>query len=236
MSHELRTPLNAIIGFSEIMVSGLFGPIGNQRYLDYASDINKSAQHLLDVISDLLDMSRIELNRRELDCADESLDEIVAESAAMAGALAQQGQVALDLDAATSGLTLFVDKRAVKQILVNLLSNAVKFTQPGGRIELAVRCCEGGVVRVEVSDTGIGIPARELPSLFEAFSQSDARKARGGGGAGLGLWISRALARLHGGDVTIESVEGKGTVATLTLPVDRLRSGTPIEKPLARAG
>ncbi len=223
MSHELRTPLNAIIGFSEIMVGGLFGPIANPRYAAYAGDINKSAQHLLDVINDLLDMSRIELNRREIDCDDASLDEIVQEAVAIAGGIAQQGGLRIEAAAAATGLTMFVDKRAIKQILVNLLSNAVKFTKRGGTIALAAGRRDDGTVVLTVRDSGIGIPERELPTLFEAFAQSDARKARGGGGAGLGLWISRALARLHGGDLTIASAVGHGTTATLTLPGDRLR-------------
>ncbi len=222
MSHELRTPLNAIIGFSEIMTSGLFGPVGNPRHAAYVADISKSAHHLLDVINDLLDMSRIELNKREIERAETSLGDIVRESTAMVGALAEQHELAIDAAGVRPDLSLLVEKRAIKQILVNLLSNAIKFTAPGGRIAIVSRIDADGALRVAVRDSGAGIPARELPTVFDAFATSDARRARGGGGAGLGLWISRALARLHGGDLTIESVEGRGTTATLVLPASSI--------------
>ena len=218
MSHELRTPLNAIIGFSEIMTSGLFGSVANPRHAAYVADINKSAHHLLDVINDLLDMSRIELNKREIERAETSLGDIVHESTAMVGALAQQHGLSIDAAGVCADPALYVEKRAIKQILVNLLSNAIKFTAPGGHIAIVSRIDAAGALHVAVCDSGAGIPARELPTVFDAFATSDARRARGGGGAGLGLWISRALARLHGGDLTIESVEGSGTTATLVLP------------------
>ena len=218
MSHELRTPLNAIIGFSDLMTREIFGPVGDRKYAEYASDISRSGHHLLEIINDLLDMSRIELNRLEIARAECRLGEIVRESIAMVSPLARDSSLTIDDTGIDADLALHVNKRAIKQVLVNLLSNAIKFTGSGGRIAIASDRDADGTLGLTVEDTGIGVPADMLSNVFEAFVTEDADRSRRGGGAGLGLWISRALMRLHGGDLTIKSVEGQGTAAEMTFP------------------
>jgi signal transduction histidine kinase len=217
MSHELRTPLNAVIGFSEFMMQELFGPIGNPRYAGYARDIHASAQHLLAVINDILDMSRLELGRYRLEPEAIGLPLLVGESVRMVAGLASAAGIACTTGAVPE-IVVRVDARSIKQILVNLLGNAVKFTPAGGRIEVGAALSAEGL-RIAVTDTGVGMSPRVLAGAFEAFARGDARAARSGAGAGLGLWISRALARLHGGDLSLASTEGAGTTATLTLPL-----------------
>jgi len=211
------------------MIHELFGPLGNPRYAGYARDIHASARHLLDVINDILDMSRLELGRYRLEAAPAPLSLLVEESVRIVSGLAASAAIACapgDLP----DVVVRVDARSIKQILVNLLGNAIKFTPAGGRIAVNAAFATDGV-RIAVADTGIGIPAARLAGVFEAFARADARAARGGGGAGLGLWISRALARLHGGDLTLSSVEGLGTTATLTLPL-ALVDAAPSEGPV----
>jgi signal transduction histidine kinase len=216
MSHELRTPLNAILGFSEIVAGELYGPVGDVRYRDYVGLINKAGAHLLDLIGDILDMSKIEagkleLRRERLDAAlvvDECAD-LMAERAAAAG-------VDLDLSG-THAVFVDADKRAVKQILLNLLSNAIKFTPPGGAVGVAA-VADGAWCRLSVSDTGIGIPAGEIERLGNPFVQLS-NNAGKYSGTGLGLALVRALADMHGGCMTVRSIEGRGTIVSVTLPL-----------------
>ncbi|HEY4940899.1 MAG TPA: ATP-binding protein [Rhizomicrobium sp.] len=218
MSHELRTPLNAVLGFSEIIAAEMFGPVGDGRYRDYAGLINSAGNHLLDLIGDILDMSKIEagkleLHRERVDIAGlvRECSELMAERAAGAG-------VALRSDLAQAPRAISADKRAVKQILLNLLSNAVKFTPKGGSVVLCV-AGEGALCRFAVSDTGIGIPAGEMSRIGNPFVQLSNNSGQHAG-TGLGLALVRGLADLHGGTFRIASTEGQGTTATVLLPID----------------
>ncbi len=212
MSHELRTPLNAIIGFSEMMARQMFGALP-PRYQDYAVLIQHSGQHLLDLINGLLDMSKIEAGKFELQEEMFDLDESAREAAGLLAPAAERGGVTLALEVAVG--TVFADRRAVRQMLVNLLSNAVKFTPPGGRVSLTAAVADGALL-LTVADTGTGIAPGELARLGRPFEQ--AANARGREGTGLGLALVRSLAQLHGGTMAIRSVLGEGTSVTVRLP------------------
>ncbi|WP_162914495.1 PAS domain-containing sensor histidine kinase [Taklimakanibacter lacteus] len=216
MSHELRTPLNAIIGFSQVMENQMFGPVGAGKYIEYARDIHSSGQFLLDVISDILDMSKIEAGRLKLELQKADLSEIVKETLRLVEARAQEGKVELVCHAPKK-LKADVDTRAVKQILINLTSNAVKFTPEGGRVTLSVRL-DGDNALITIADTGIGIPPKDIEKLGRPFEQVENQFTKTKGGSGLGLAISKSLVELHGGELTIASEAGKGTTVTVRLP------------------
>jgi two-component system, cell cycle sensor histidine kinase PleC len=222
MSHELRTPLNAIIGFSEMMTAELFGPLGAPKYGEYVSDIRKSGQFLLDVINDILDMSKIEAGRFDLEYSKIDLAGLIDESMRLIGPRAADSKIRIktDIDPETR---FEADRRALKQIVLNLVSNAVKFTPEGGKVTIASKT-ENGKVRLSIADTGIGIPARDIEKLGRPFEQVENQFTKSRGGSGLGLAISRSLAELHGGQVKISSTVGKGTTVEVVLPVQRLNS------------
>jgi len=223
MSHELRTPLNAIIGFSEIMHSAMFGPLGADKYLEYCRDIRDSGQYLLDVINDILDMSKIEAGRVQLDLEELDLDRILADAMRVLSTRAQEKNLTLNAEIAP-GIRLRVDRRAVKQILLNLLSNAVKFTPEGGRITVRGRAA-GEAVMIAVEDTGIGIPVEALKNLGRPFEQVESQFTKSHQGSGLGLAIAKSLVELHGGAMRIRSTLGVGTIVGVRLP----REGRPTE-------
>ena len=229
ISHELRTPLNAIIGFSEVMDREMLGPIGTPKYQEYAGDIQSSARHLLDLINDMLDMARIEVGKYRIEPTPIVVAALMNQVQTMTRGMAEASSLALDFGPVDPDATLFVDGRAIKQVLLNLISNSIKFTPSGGRIEVRVHETADGGLEATIRDTGRGIPAAVLPTLFEPFQQASPSHARQGGGSGLGLWISRNLMRMHGGDLTIASIEGAGTTAVLRFPADRLP--VPIEDP-----
>jgi two-component system cell cycle sensor histidine kinase PleC len=221
MSHELRTPLNAINGFSEIMVTEMFGPLGDQRYRTYAQDILGSGQHLLALINDVLDMSKIEAGKMNLRFEPLRLEE-----------LAEDALRLIKNRAETAGLTVVIDVpplpevegdyRALKQVLLNLLSNAVKFTPRGGRITLSAegrRDAMGERIRMSVKDTGIGIAPEDLARLARPFEQIESQHAKTQQGTGLGLALSKSLVEMHGGVLELESQPGLGTTASFLLPV-----------------
>jgi len=217
MSHELRTPLNAVLGFSELIKGELFGPVGDVRYRDYAGLIHGAGAHLLELITDILDMSKIEAGKLELHRERVGTAEIVRDSAELLEERAASAGVALVTDIFSAPYTVDADKRALKQILLNLISNAIKFTPAGGTITVSVRR-EGEFGAFAVADTGIGIAAADLQRIGNPFVQlgnNDGSKP----GTGLGLALVRALAEMHGGALRIESVEGLGTTATVTIPV-----------------
>jgi signal transduction histidine kinase len=217
MSHELRTPLNAIIGFSEMMAAEMFGPLGGDKYRAYAEDIRTSAGHLLALINDLLDMSRIERGSFTLDLAAFDLGEVVDAAVRMLKPTADRAQLTLAFAPAQEPLPVTGDRRATMQIVVNLLSNAIKFTPAGGSVTVTIaRDNERTMLRV--ADTGIGMKPADLERLGRPFERGEDAVRLGLPGTGLGLAISMALARLQGGTLGIESQEGKGTRATLTLP------------------
>lgn len=216
ISHELRTPLNAIIGFSDIMQQGMFGELGSEKYLEYCSDINESGTHLLDVINDILDMSKIETGKFDIKLEAIDLSAIVGESTRIMTAEADEKNIAIEVDLPPT-FEMNADRRAMKQILINLISNAIKFTETGGRVAIRADREHGGS-RIEIEDTGIGIPREEIGQLGQPFVQIENQFTKSHKGAGLGLAISRSLVKLHGGDMEIRSTEGVGTVVSIALP------------------
>jgi two-component system cell cycle sensor histidine kinase PleC len=219
MSHELRTPLNAIIGFSEIMETGLFGELGSPKYKEYATDIRASGAHLLELINDILDMSKIEAGRMTLETQRLPLAEVLEESLRLVTGRAEVASVKI-VDALGEMPPVEADKRAVKQVLLNLLSNAIKFTPAGGSIYLRGSAADG-MATITVEDTGIGIPAGALPKIGRPFEQVESHHSKSHKGTGLGLALSRSLVELHGGTLTIASTEGVGTQVSFTLPLAR---------------
>ncbi len=224
MSHELRTPLNAIIGFSELMRAGTFGPLGSVKYEEYSDAINASGRHLLSLIGDILDMSRIEAGRYELRLEPVDISEVISECLFMLQGGASEDGVAMVNKIARARLTVNADRLAVKQVLLNLMSNSLKFTPRGGRIVCSGQIEADGRAVVVVTDTGAGVAPERLTHLFEPFgAASDAALAKPTGGTGLGLSICRRLMRLHGGDITLNSTLGRGTRATVTFPATLAR-------------
>src|SRR5580765_897598 len=218
MSHELRTPLNAIIGFSEIMESGMFGPLGAEKYMEYCSDIRESGQYLLDVISDILDMSKIEAGRFRLNFEEVDLDALLAEATRVVATRAQEKHLTLK-SRIDPDLRLHADRRALKQIALNLLSNAVKFTPYGGRVTVRGRASDH-CITLAIADTGIGIAKDALTRLGRPFEQVESQLTKSHQGSGLGLAISKSLVELHGGRMRIRSTLGKGTLVVVQLPLE----------------
>jgi two-component system, cell cycle sensor histidine kinase PleC len=217
MSHELRTPLNAIIGFSEIMTAEMFGPLGSGKYNEYVADIRRSGQFLLDVINDILDMSKIEAGRTDIELEKVELQAVVDDAVRLVAPRANESRIKLET-LCDSRLIIRADKRALKQILLNILSNAVKFTTEGGKVSITSRV-DRNYVELDIVDTGIGIPKRDIEKLGRPFEQVENQFTKSRGGSGLGLAISRSLVELHGGTLTISSVLNQGTTVTIRLPV-----------------
>jgi len=221
MSHELRTPLNAIIGFSDILKMEMFGSLGNDRYKEYAQLINESGALLLDLISDILDMSKIEAGKYELHYEKLNLATIISSSTRLMSARANELGLQLieEISEEASASPFIADERAFKQILLNLLSNALKFTPSGGqvRIIVAVRAEE---LILTVSDTGKGIPEDQISRLAQPFEQVSGKSEPGHQGTGLGLALVRSLAEMHGGEIRIESKLGEGTNVSVLLPLN----------------
>ena len=224
MSHELRTPLNAIIGFSEIMEQQILGPLGNEQYLNYAADIHTSAEHLLRLINDILDIAKIEAGGHRLieeefhpQSVMESVGRLIAERCYRAGQR-------FTVTAAQDLPGLFADQRKIKQVLLNLLSNASKFTAEGGTIELSAGLEADGTFAFVVTDSGIGIAPEEMDKAFAPFEQVDSRLSRQYEGTGLGLPLSLGLMKLHGGTLRLDSTPGNGTTARAVLPARRVLS------------
>ena len=224
MSHELRTPLNAIIGFSEIMESGMFGALGSDKYVEYCRDIHRSGEYLLDVINDVLDMSKIEAGRLKLDLEQcRARPRAVATRCASSPRAPQEKKLKVTSRIA-SGICLKADRRALKQIALNLLSNAVKFTPENGRITVRGRLSRGAVV-IGIQDSGIGIARDALQKLGRPFEQVESQLTKTQHGSGLGLAIAKSLIELHGGAMRIRSTLGAGTTVVVRLPLD----GRPVE-------
>jgi two-component system cell cycle sensor histidine kinase PleC len=217
MSHELRTPLNAIIGFSEIMESAMFGPLGAAKYTEYSRDIRASGQYLLDVINDILDMSKIEAGSVHFNPETVALDEILADSLRVVGGRASEKRLTLNSDIA-AGIVLHADRRAIKQIALNLLSNAVKFTPDGGTVSVLGRS-RRGMVTIAIQDNGIGIPKDALHKLGRPFEQVESQLTKRYQGSGLGLAIAKSLVEMHGGAMRIRSAQGSGTTVVVRLPL-----------------
>jgi two-component system, cell cycle sensor histidine kinase PleC len=220
MSHELRTPLNAIIGFSEIMQSAMFGPLGTDKYGEYCSDIHQSGQYLLDVINDVLDMSKIEAGRIRPDLSEIRIGRLLNDAMRVVSARADDKRLTLTADIA-HGIRVTADARLLKQIVLNLLSNAVKFTPQGGHVIVRARS-SGREARIAIVDTGIGIPKEALARLGRPFEQVESHVTKTHQGSGLGLAIAKSLTELHGGTLRIRSTPGRGTLVLLRLPTGQL--------------
>jgi two-component system cell cycle sensor histidine kinase PleC len=226
MSHELRTPLNAILGFSEIIAQECFGPVGSERYRDYAGDIHSSGAHLLSLINDLLDVAKIEAGRMDLSAQPLDAARTFDIALKLIGAKAREKDQALVIAVDDAAPELYADERAVKQILINLVSNAVKFTPLGGRIEVIGGRAPNGDFQIMVRDNGPGIPRDKVDTIFTPFNQVDNRFDRQSGGTGLGLALVRGLTELHGGRAWMESEFGRGCSVFVTLPIAKPDSAT----------
>ena len=208
MSHELRTPLNAIMGFSGIMREQTFGPLGDPKYEYYADGIHASGEHLLGLINDVLDLSKVEAGRLEVEVSALDVADTVGQALAMVGSQAEAAECRLEADIDDNIPTLYADRRMVTQVLLNLLSNAIKFTPVGGHIRMHAAAESGGDIVFSVSDTGIGMDAEMRVKATDPFSQADTRWSRDHPGTGLGLPLTKGLVELHGGCLDIESEPG----------------------------
>jgi signal transduction histidine kinase/putative methionine-R-sulfoxide reductase with GAF domain len=217
MSHELRTPLNAIIGFSEVLSEKMFGEL-NEKQADYLKDIHESGKHLLSLINDILDLSKIEAGRMELDLASFHLPTAISNAMTLVRERAQRHGIKLGLDVDARLGDFNADERKVKQILLNLLSNAVKFTPEGGRVDVSAKM-DTDKVAIAVRDTGVGIAPEDQAALFEEFKQVGKDSTRKAEGTGLGLALTKRFVELHGGEIRVDSAPGKGSTFTVTLPV-----------------
>lgn len=225
MSHELRTPLNAIIGFSEIMNEEMFGAIGNAQYKDYAKDIQDAGLHLLGIINDILDLSKIDANKRDMEDVEIDLLETIDSTMRMVQTRADDVKISLVCNAAADLPKFIGDRKAIRQILINLLSNSVKFTPPGGRITVSAAIEADGRLALSVADTGKGIAKHNIARVLEPFHQiadDSSSTAYTSEGTGLGLPLVVALVKLHGGTLVLDSELGKGTVATIRFPLERI--------------
>jgi signal transduction histidine kinase len=218
MSHELRTPLNAIIGFSEMMNAELLGPLGNKRYVDYAGSINESGRYLLDLINDILDMSKIEAGKYELVPEPVNVAKAIRLACHMVENSVQEKNLNLRFTTHNETAVIEADRRAFMQIMLNLLSNAVKFTDEGGSVLIDITDHSEHRIMISVADTGIGIPADKLNRIGQPFEQVSSAMARGHNGTGLGLAITKKLVEMHDGELKIASIFGQGTTVSVTLP------------------
>ncbi len=226
MSHELRTPLNAILGFSEIIRDRVLGTSAVQRHSEYAGDIHASGAHLLAIIDEILDLSKIESGNAELDESEVTVGAVLDGTLLLLGEEDGRAQLLLAVDDAQRSIGLRIDERKFKQALVNLLTNALKFTRPGGSVELFTVTGQTCAFGIGVRDTGIGMTAEGIETALTAFGQVASAYNRGHSGTGLGLPLTRALIELHGGRLSLESRVGIGTTATLWLPPERLVTQT----------
>lgn len=227
MSHELRTPLNSIIGFSDMLLSEVYGPLGVSRYWEYARDINESGRHLLDIINDILDVAKIEAGT--LDIAAEAIDvaQAVRNCLTMMRERAARAGVSLDDSVPFDLPALSADPRRVRQILLNLLSNAIKFTKPHGRVEVAAALDPENRIVLQVKDNGIGIAPADIERVLQPFGQVRHSASRTHEGTGLGLALVKSLTELHGGTVAIDSTLGLGTTVTVRFPAERTVRASP---------
>jgi len=238
MSHELRTPLNAILGFSEVIRDEIMGPMENETYRGYVADIHDSGRHLLELINEILDISRIEAGRYSLNEESVTLPYIVEDCAHMIGLRARSKGLTIAEQYEEGMPKIWADERAIRQIVLNLLSNAVKFTPTGGTITVKVGWTAGGGQYVAVKDTGPGIPEEEIPIVLSRFGQGSIAIKSAEQGTGLGLNIVQALIGMHGGTFDLKSKLREGTEVTVTIPQSRVLEVMPRidERPVRRAG
>ncbi|MBT3397012.1 MAG: HAMP domain-containing histidine kinase [Alphaproteobacteria bacterium] len=226
MSHELRTPLNAILGYSHILKTQMIGPLGNDKYTEYAGDINAAGEHLIDIIGDILDIAMVEASELEIEEQVVDLSEVMEESRKLVEVKAITKKIDLKLVQGKEVPQLYADPRRLKQIFINLLINAIKFTPKGGWVKMNTEISNAGGILFRVSDNGIGIAAEDIPKVLNPFSKvSDAYIADNQEGVGLGLSLVKSLARLHDAELLIESSVGSGTEVTVTFPMKRAIRG-----------
>ena len=223
MSHEIRTPLNAILGLSELMAAQAFGPLGDDHYLEYAGDINASGEHLLELMNDILDLSRIEADELRLDESEVDLVELVGAVVRMLGTKAGDKEVGVAQEFAHALPTVLVDERRLRQVVLNLVTNAIKFTPRGGSVVIAAtpRPSDGSI-ELSVTDTGVGMTASDIETALTAFGQIVDNDVTTELGTGLGLPISKRLVEGHQGTLEIASEQGVGTTVTVRLPAARV--------------
>lgn len=227
MSHELRTPLNAILGFSEVMTRRMFGPIGSEKYAEYAKDIHHAADHLLNIITDILDLSKADVGKLVLSEEEVDLCESIDQACRLLREKAAQAGLRLSFEQPAERVTLWADARLVKQVVLNLLSNAIKFTQAGGAVAVSLACTEAAGCDLRVQDTGIGIAESDLGKVLEPFVQVESALTRKHGGTGLGLPLAKKIMELHGGSLEIASALGVGTEVKVRFPAVRTGSKSP---------
>jgi signal transduction histidine kinase len=224
MSHELRTPLNAIMGFSEVMQHRMFGPIGSEKYATYVNDIHQTAEHLLGIITDILDLSKADIGKLKLHEEDEDLFALVDQSLRLMREKATEHGLRLALRAVPDNRPILrLDARLVRQVFLNLLGNAIKFTPAGGLVSVSIEADARAGWCIHFSDTGIGIAPRDLPRIVEPFVQVESALSRKHGGTGLGLPLVKKIVELHDGALTIKSTLGAGTTVTVLFPESRFR-------------
>ncbi len=224
MSHELRTPLNAILGFSDLMRGEMLGPIGNESYKNYLDDIHSSGQHLLRIINDILDLSRIEAGKRALREELALLSEVASEACSLLDLKARQKSITIKENFEDKLPKIVIDEQAMRQVVLNLVSNALKFTPENGEINVKVGRTKSGGQYISVRDNGPGIPEKEIPVVLSAFGQGAISIKTAEQGTGLGIPIVQALVHMHGGNFTLRSKVGVGTEAIATLPAKRVVS------------
>ncbi|WP_312798694.1 histidine kinase dimerization/phospho-acceptor domain-containing protein, partial [Tianweitania sp.] len=222
VSHEIRTPLNAIIGFSELMMEERFGSIGNERYRDYLRDINRSGNHVLDLVNDLLDISKIEAGEQELSYVAVSLNDALSEAVAIMQPQANRERVIIRSSFASRLPDVVADLRSVRQIALNLLSNAVRYTQAGGQVIVSTVYETSGEVILRIRDTGVGMSSAEIDQALKPFKQLNALKRARGDGTGLGLPLTKAMVEANRARFVINSRPGDGTLVEVTFPSTRV--------------
>jgi signal transduction histidine kinase len=225
VSHEIRTPLNAIIGFSEVMMEERFGPIGNERYREYLKDIHASGGHLLSLINDLLDLSKIEAGKLELTFANVSLNDLTQQCVAIMQPQANRERVIIRTSLPPTLPQVVADARSVRQIVLNLLSNSIKFTHAGGQVIVSTALNDNGEVALRVRDTGIGMSEQDLVTALEPFRQLATSVRELSAGTGLGLPLTKALAEANRASFTIKSAPKAGTLVEIAFPPSRVLAG-----------
>jgi signal transduction histidine kinase len=225
ISHEIRTPLNAIIGFSEVMMEERFGPIGNERYRDYLRDIHVSGAHLMSLINDLLDLSKIEAGKLELAFEAVAVNEIIQECVALMQPQANRQRIIIRTSLSAGVPNIVADPRSLRQILLNLLSNAVKFTGAGGQVIVSTALEERGEVVIRVRDTGVGMSEKDIETALKPFRQLATTGKGRGEGTGLGLPLTKALVEANRANFAIDSAVNQGTLIRITFPTTRVLAG-----------
>jgi signal transduction histidine kinase len=222
VSHEIRTPLNAIIGFSELMVDEKFGPVGNERYKDYLRDINRSGSLVLDLVNDLLDISKIEAGQQEMSYEAVSLNDTLAETVALMQPQANRERVIIRSSFASRLPEVVADLRSIRQIALNILSNAIRYTPAGGQVIVSTAYEPSGDVVFRVRDTGVGMSSAEIEQALKPFKQINALKRTRGDGTGLGLPLTKAMVEANRARFEIASTPGEGTLVEIVFPTTRV--------------